>query len=278
MKKTFLATRNTVLSSARVSWGVFALAFALLVLLFRLFAPDVFWYAVMPLFRTSDAIAQRSRIALNALGDTSTLALRNEALVAENAALTNDNRALVERNAALLALAGSSASSRSNAQGVVAGVVARPPESPYDTLVLAAGADEGVMLGQEAFAVPAGRQGPGGVPLGVVSSVTAHFSRVTLFSTPGVTTAGWVGQAHTALSIVGGGGGTMNASVSHSSGVAVGDTVFAPGPGMLPVGTVVRVDSNPSSPSVTLRIKPLLNPSSISWVLLRDTGASLLAP
>ena len=58
--------------------------------------------------------------------------------------------------------------------GIIAGIVARPPASPYDTLVLSAGSEEGVTLGMEAF-------GAGGVPLGVVSSVLANFSRVTLF-------------------------------------------------------------------------------------------------
>ena len=58
--------------------------------------------------------------------------------------------------------------------GILAGVVARPPVSPYDTLVLAAGRVDGVEVGMEAF-------GAVGVPVGVVSSVLEDFSRVTLF-------------------------------------------------------------------------------------------------
>ena len=264
MKKTFLATRNAVLSSAKVSWGTGALALVLVALLLRLLAPNTFWYAFTPVFRTTDALAGKSHAFLSSFGDTATLALQNEKLIDENSALANENKALLQKVENLSGLA-------PNTRGIIAGVVARPPVSPYDTLVLAAGRDEGVVLGQEAF-------GEGGVPLGVVSSVTAHFSRITLFSASGVTTSGWIGQAHTALTIVGAGGGAMNANVPHSSGVAVGDTVFVPGPGMLPIGTIVRVESNPSSPSVTLRIKPLLNPYSITWVLLRDMGTSLLTP
>jgi len=156
-----------------------------------------------------------------------------------------------------------------NQVGVVAGVVARPPESPYDSLVLAAGSNAGVALGMEAF-------GLGGVPIGVVSSILADFSRVTLFSAPGMNTAGWVGRAHLPLTIVGVGAGAMNAAAARPAGIAIGDTVFAPGPGMLPIGTVVRIDSDPSSPSVTLRIQPALNLFSVSWVTVRNTGAALL--
>ena len=57
--------------------------------------------------------------------------------------------------------------------------------------------------------------------------------------------------------------------------IAVGDTVFAPGPGMLSIGHVVRVESNPSSPGITLRIMPNVNLFSLGWVQLRDVGAEV---
>jgi len=34
----------------------------------------------------------------------------------------------------------------------------------------------------------------------------------------------------------------------------------------------VRIDSDPSSPSVTLYIQPALNPFSVTWVELRDAA------
>jgi cell shape-determining protein MreC len=117
--------------------------------------------------------------------------------------------------------------------------------------------------------------GAGGVPLGKVTSVLSDFSRATLFSSPEMTTNGWVGSAKVPLTITGSGAGTMSASLARSADVSVGDTVSISGPGMLPVGVVVRIDSDPSSPAVTLRITPAVNPFSITWVLLRDTGATL---
>ena len=135
----------------------------------------------------------------------------------------------------------------------------------------AEGGRAGVARGMEAF-------GAGGVPIGVISSVLADFSRVTLFSAPNMTVNGWVGRANLPLIIRGAGAGVMNASVPRSAGVTAGDTVFAPGPGMLPIGSVVRVESDPSSPSVTLRIMPALNLFSIAWVAVRDTGTALLLP
>jgi len=259
MKKTFLAKRNALLSSAGISGGVYALACAFAVLLLRLLAPNFFWHIATPIFKSADALTAKSHSFFNSFGDTAKLALKNEQLANENATLASENQALLQKVKDTSELP----------SGILAGVVARPPESPYDTLILAAGKNAGVAVGMEAF-------GAGGVPLGVVSSVLADFSRVTLFSSPGTTIAGWVGRANLPLTIFGAGAGAMNATAARSAGIVVGDIVSGPGPGMLPIGTVVRVDSDPSSPSVTLRIQPARNLFSLSWVLLRDIGMALL--
>ena len=222
MKKTFLAKRNALLSSANLSWGTLALLLALLTLLVRLVAPNFFLHVFAPAFGVADSIAAESHTFFNSFGDTATLAAKNEQLMNENTALASENAALTEKEASLTALLGTQSSSRALAQSILAGVVMRPPESPYDTLVLSVGSDRGVELGMEAF---------------------------------------------------GAGGGAMQASLSRSAGVVVGDVVFAPGPGMLPIGTVTRIDSDPSASGVTLRIMPALNPFSLTWVELRSTGA-----
>lgn len=267
MKKTFLAKRNALLSSASISWGTGALAFAVLVLLVRLIAPNFFLQAFAPAFSVSNVIALKSNAFFNSFSDVAALAARNERLTQENSALASENQALLQKEASVNALIGTPASQKTANPGILAGVVAHPPVSPYDTIVLSVGSSSGVMLGQEVF-------GEGGVPLGAVTSVTAEYSRATLFSSFGTVTHGWVKSADMPLNIFGAGGGAMSASLSRSAGVTVGDTVFAPGPGMLPIGTVVRIDSDPSAPGITLRIMPTMNPSSLTWVLVRDTGAS----
>lgn len=261
MKKTSLARRNALLSSTNFSWGAFALIFAIFILLLRLLAPNLFWTVFAPVFRASDSLAMESRAFLSIFSDKAELALENEKLTEENAELALRNQSLIKKLESLSELAVS-------AGGITAGVVARPPSSPYDTLVLAKGSDDGVALGMEAF-------GENDTPLGIVSSVLDNFSRVTLFSSPIMTVGGWIGKDGLPITIKGVGAGAMNASVSRSAGIIVGDIVYAPGPGMLAVGSVVRVDSDPTSPSVTLRIMPALNIFSVSWVEVRDTGISL---
>lgn len=258
------------------------LVFAIVLLVFRLLAPNLFLRAVAPLFSASDALAAWSHAMFSGFKNASSLAVENEQLAQQNTALTNENQALSQKVTDLRILMcgqGVSASTvdakcpHAAPQGILAGVVARPPESPYDTLVLAAGTDAGIALGMGVF-------GAGNVPLGIVSSVSTDFSRVTLFSAPGVTTDGWIVHAHTTLpvTIAGTGAGALTATLARSADVAAGDAVFVPGPGMLPIGNVARVDRDPSSPSVTLSIAPATNLFSIAWVTIRDTGAALLRP
>ena len=262
MKRTYLAKRNALLSSRSVSWGTGALLFSLVMLFVRLFAPNFFWQVWSPVFRAGDVVAAESHAVFSSFGNASQLAAQNEKLASENVALANKNQTLEQKIASLLLLATAPSIAIS---GIVAGVVARPPQSPYDTLVLAAGKKTGVQIGMEAF-------GEGGSPIGIVSSISSDFSRVTLFSSPGIATGAWVGHASLPLTVIGAGAGVLTASVARSAGIVAGDVVFVPGPGMLPIGSVERVEGDPLSPVMTLRIVPSTNPFSIAWVALRATG------
>jgi cell shape-determining protein MreC len=268
MKKTFLTRRNALLSSGSISWGGYALLLALALLLVRLIAPNFFLHITAPVFGVADALSTKTHIFFSRFGDAAALTIQNEKLQEENAALASENQALIQKEAELTRLIGSTALSKIVPFSVLAGVVARPPESPYDTLILDKGTHNGVVVGQGAF-------GPGGVPIGLITVALPDFSRVTLFSAAGMTVIGSAGDTAVPVTLVGSGAGTLSASLSRASGVVVGDTVSVPGPGTLPLGTVVRIDGDPSSPSMTLRIQPIVNLFSIAWVSLRDRGVAL---
>ena len=257
---------NALISRARATPGTVAFAFALLMLLLRLLVPNVFMAAMQPALRLSETLTAYNHAFLSSFGNASALSGANEELANQNAALANENQTLAQKVADLEALG---LRTPSATQGVVAGVILRPPESPYDTLLVNAGNDSAVSVGMEAF-------GAGGVPLGVVTAVLKKFSRITLYSAPGISTTGWVGKTKLPLALRGEGGGSMMATVSRLAPIILGDAVYLPGPGALSAGSVVRIDSDPSSPSETLRIQSALNLFSITWVELRDVGTSAL--
>ncbi len=265
MKRTYLSRRNALLSGARLSWGSAALALALLALVLRIALPGVFTTILTPAFTLSNALANKSHNFFSSFSDAAALSTQNEQLVNQNHTLSSENQALTAKIVDLTELLGGA---RTPVRSVVAGVLARPPASPYDTLVVGAGSDEGVAIGMKAF-------GAGDVPLGIVTTVTASSARVTLFSAPGTLTAGWIGNTKVPLTLTGSGAGTFSASVSRAAPITVGDIVYLPGPGALPAGSLVRIDSDLSSPSIELRIQPTLNLFETTWVELRDTSTSL---
>jgi cell shape-determining protein MreC len=240
-----------------------ALLFALFVFCLRLLVPNLFLLATEPLFRASNAIGLESHSFFAAFSDRAALTARNEELTQQNEALATENATLIQKLESLGGTGG-------HISGILADIAARPPVSPYDTLLLAMGEKGGVLLHMEAFS-------PSGTPLGIVSSVFADFSQVTLFSSPGMLTHGWVGQGSVPVTLTGVGGGVLVASAPRAAHVSVGDRVYAPGPGQLPVGTVIRIDSDELSPSLTLRIAASTNLFSLSSVELRSTGITGMA-
>jgi cell shape-determining protein MreC len=239
--------------------GAALLALALALALLRALAPDLFLRTLAPVFSVGESLSRTTGSFFAGFADARSLAAKNAELEERSAALLLENRTLSEKLADLGALLGTTTPAFSGA--LVAGVIARPPTAPYDTLILSMGSEEGARSSMAAF-------GAGGVPLGVVSGVTPRFCRVRLFSAPGVATDAWVGAARTPVTLLGAGGGAFSATVSRGSPVAEGDLVYLAGPGAIPIGQVAHVGGNPSDPIANLSITPLLNPFSVTWVAL----------
>jgi len=221
--------------------------------------PNLFLRLTTPVLSAGTGVSARVGSFATGFASARTLAAKNETLTRDNAALALENRALVDKVAGLVGLLGTESSAHGS---IVAGVVARPPTSVYDTLVLSSGANAGVVAGMEVF-------GEGRTPLGSVTLVTSDFSRVTLFSSAGIETPAWVGSTHIAITLVGRGAGTFVATVPREVGDLSGQTVFLASDGAVPVGSVVRVGGAASEPASTLFIHSSISPFSIAWVTLR---------
>jgi len=103
---------------------------------------------------------------------------------------------------------------------VLADVVMRPPGTPYDTLIIAAGKNDGIRKGNLVS--------PGGtLVIGTIAEVYDTTSRVILFSAPGITHAGLL-QGGTPVSVQGQGGGSLVAEIPTGENVSVGDEVTFP--------------------------------------------------
>lgn len=269
MKKSLFQRGSSLGRSVRflTPWnlrtGGIALVVVLTVVLVRIFSPGFFTTLFAPLWNAGE----RGTASVGAVGtfftDKRELALERDRVQTENDGLTRENGALRARVADLTALLGSRTEKN---PGIVGGVLARPPVSPYDVLVIDVGTGDGVKTGAQVF-------GNGGTPLGTVASVNETSARVLLYSAPGRETAAWVGEKRIAGSLKGEGSGAFSMLITREAGIVVGDPILIPGAGALPVGTVIGVEDDPAAPRARVRVRPISNPFSVSWVTIASGTA-----
>lgn len=248
MRRSYFRRRSAFFSSpGRVVALVFVILF-IAVIGVRLASPSTFFSLAAPFFSIGNFFA-------GPVDDPESAQIRADR------ALMNENTALQSRINDLERLLGDAAAPR---PGIVAGVIARPPLAPYDTLIVAAGREHGVLHGMTVSA-------DGGVPIGSVDMVSSTHAQVSLFSSAGRETEGWVGEERLPVTVVGKGGGAFEAMVPRDAGIPEGALVYLPGPGARPVGRVIRVEADPSSPSAKLRVEPLANIFSTVEVVIEET-------
>ena len=123
---------------------------------------------------------------------------------------------------------------------IIADVVVRPNETPYDTLVVHKGSDDGVKEGALVYA-----------DLSVVGQVVRVFgqsSLVMLFTTPDVESPVYLYGPNIFAHAYGMGGGVLRVSVPQGVVVAVGNPVSVPMTNSGIYGTVAYIESNASNP------------------------------
>ncbi|HEX2792661.1 MAG TPA: rod shape-determining protein MreC [Candidatus Paceibacterota bacterium] len=254
-----LLRRNALLDAERGLIGLILVAIMALILIARFAFPGALTALVSPVWGAGTALTAATGGAAAYLADRPTLIGERDRLLLENEALVQNNRMLAAKAADLERLLGD----RSDAgPGILAGVLARPPVAPYDVLVVDQGSEDGVTAGSLV-------SGPGGVPVGTVEEALPGSSRVLLYSAPGRQTEGWAGTVRTPVRLEGIGGGIYRASIAQDAAVIVGDTVYVPGPGSIPIGSVTSVTYDPSSPRSVIEVRPYVNIFTLPWVTIQ---------
>ncbi len=141
-----------------------------------------------------------------------------------------------EENKELRLLLNASSSPRS-----ISGVLSRPPYSPYDTLVIDKGSEDGIVQNAPVY------YGKGRA-LGYVRTVYPHSSLVTLFSSPGVETTVYVYGPNIFTTAYGEGGGVIHLSIPQGITIREGDVVILPSLDTGALGVVNTIQSIPAEP------------------------------
>lgn len=257
---------------SRIRFALYAAAFVLAFIAMALWREPLsalVWRAAEPVLSIRQGIAASGGGALfSGLASNKELARQNEALRAQLASSTialMDRNLLYADNIQLKERLGRVATST---RSIVAAVILRPPGTPYDTLMLDAGSNDGVAVGD---LVAAG----GSVYIGKISQVYAGASRATLFSAPG--------EAHDALvvpaagasvpvSLSGQGSGSLTGEVPAATQVAPGDAIVLQNLGIEFIATVTAVDSSAQNSFKTIYTQLPVNPLSLRFVEVRPAA------
>ncbi len=173
------------------------------------------------------------------LRDRSEIARQIEGLHEELASRSGDRSTIVRltsENDELRALLGDTRDER-----ILAGVIARPPSTPYDVLVLDKGSENGIVVG--AIVHQANQHA-----IGIVTRVYTSMSLVTLFSSSGAESTVYLYGPDIFAYAYGEGGGVIRISVPQGIDVHEGDSVVLPSVGSGDLGVIERVVSVPTQP------------------------------
>lgn len=245
--------RVSLISPNVRSLGAVVLALVLILGVLRLAFPGVFTAIAMPLWSVGVSLSGGVGDFTSSFGNARALTLERNRLIEENAALALDLATLRAEIADLGNVVGGSS------EEMLVGVLAGPPVAPYDVLILAAGAKDGIRTGLFVY-------GHHGIPIGTIREVGETSSRAVLFSEAGRENRGWAGEDRIPVVLTGTGAGTFSMTASKDSGLAVGDVLYLPGPGAIPVGLIRKVETDPSSPDARVQIFPYANPFSLPYV------------
>lgn len=144
-------------------------------------------------------------------------------------------------------------------ESIAAGVLTHPPQSPYDLVVVDAGAHDGITVGARVTL-------PEGPLLGEVSEVFPTFSKVKLFSTSGEKTDAVLERHQVPVQLEGMGAGNFKIIVPRETEVVLGDRVLSSSLGSSLVAVVEDIKVTSTDPFKEILAKSPANIFSIRYV------------
>lgn len=140
---------------------------------------------------------------------------------------------------------------------VYATILKRPPDSPYDTLILDAGTGDGVKVGNNVIS--------GNVLVGSIIESGSGYSKAKLFSSPGNIFSGMLSD-HIQIEAKGLGGGSFEVVAPIGASVSVGDALVLPAISSKIFGLVQNIEEKPTEGFKRILFSLPINPNQIDAV------------
>jgi cell shape-determining protein MreC len=124
---------------------------------------------------------------------------------------------------------------------ILAGIIGRPSQLPYDVLMLDRGSADGVTEGAPVYINDS-------TVIGLVRAVTPYSSVAELITTPGFETTVYIIGPDIYTTAVGNGGGQMRVGVPQGINLTVGDLVVIPSVTSGVYGAITHIETSPTQP------------------------------
>ncbi len=205
-----------------------------------------------PVFSMGNSISDMSASVFSAffLGD---VGMRMTALERENEDLRRTLENIQEENNRYTAMLERYGENAVSGGAVLSGVLAAPPRSLYDTIVIDHGTESGISVGSEVYTAYDSF-------VGTVVAVSPYTALVELVSSPGNTIDLLIGKNEKVRAqAFGRGSGNIVAVLPRDIDIAEGDSVTMPGLGGASIGKVDVIETEQNDPFQQIRIRMDVN-------------------
>ncbi len=144
----------------------------------------------------------------------------------------------------------------------LATILAKPNQSPYDTIIVDVGSDEGITEGLKVYA-------NGETPIGQVEKVYMKTSLITLYSNPKRVTQAVLNSSNAPVELIGRGGGNFEMLIPLDLSSENGELVVLPGLTSEVIAIVDGVISTPTDPIKKVILRSPINIQSLKWVEIK---------
>ncbi len=215
-----------------------------------------------PILKAGDWIAQGFQNSSYYFNTKKTLLVENNLITEENLSLKAKmlNYEIVEKEN--LDLKNILNKIKKPSDFVLANILTKSNRSIYDTVILDVGLDEGVEVGDTVYAY-------GEIPIGKITEAYNNTSLLTLFTSSGLKTEGFINGVNASVELIGRGGGNFETVIPLELKIDNGTMIYTPGFTSQVVAIVVDVISRPNDPFKKIILNSPVNIEILKWVQIK---------
>jgi len=146
-----------------------------------------------------------------------------------------------------------------NKNFVLGNILAKPSNSPYDTIIIDIGEGDDIKQGDIVYA-------GGEIPIGFIDKVYNKTSLVTLYTSPSQKTEGFINGSNASVELIGRGGSNFEMIIPMELEVENGEMIYLPGNSSTVIAVVNEAISESTDPFKKILLSSPVNIQNLKWV------------